>query len=169
MRVCGGGVAVLGMGQLYSWHACALLRLSPNPKQNDIVRFTIGIVVIQKADVYMFDEPSSYLDVKQRCVRPPLLTHTRHVTYPQTSPFRSPLNPTKPTPTHNSLRAALTIRALVAGEGGGQTYVLVVEHDLAVLDYLSDYICCLYGTPSAYGVVTMPFSVREGINMCVRV
>jgi len=47
------------------------------------------------------------------------------------------------------------------------TYVLVVEHDLAVLDYLSDYICCLYGTPSAYGVVTMPFSVREGINMCV--
>ncbi len=23
-----------------------------------------------------------------------------------------------------------------------------------------DYICCLYGTPSVYGVVTMPFSVR---------
>lgn len=44
-------------------------------------------------------------------------------------------------------------------------YVLVVEHDLAVLDYLSDFICCLYGTPSAYGVVTMPFSVREGINI----
>ena len=79
----------------------------------------------------MFDEPSSYLDVKQR------------------------------------LRAALTIRSLVAtGQGGSaQTYVLVVEHDLAVLDYLSDYICCLYGTPSAYGVVTMPFSVREGINI----
>ena len=46
-----------------------------------------------------------------------------------------------------------------------KTFVLVVEHDLAVLDYLSDYICCLYGTPSAYGVVTMPFSVREGINI----
>lgn len=41
----------------------------------------------------------------------------------------------------------------------------MVEHDLAVLDYLSDFICCLYGTPSAYGVVTMPFSVREGINI----
>jgi len=40
-----------------------------------------------------------------------------------------------------------------------------VEHDLAVLDYLSDYVCCLYGTPGAYGVVTMPFSVREGINV----
>lgn len=45
------------------------------------------------------------------------------------------------------------------------TYVIVVEHDLSVLDYLSDFICCLYGTPGAYGVVTMPFSVREGINI----
>lgn len=33
---------------------------------------------------------------------------------------------------------------------------------MSVLDYLSDFICCLYGVPSAYGVVTMPFSVREG-------
>ena len=41
-------------------------------------------------------------------------------------------------------------------------YIIVVEHDLSVLDYLSDYICCLYGVPGAYGVVTMPFSVREG-------
>jgi len=31
-----------------------------------------------------------------------------------------------------------------------------------VLDYLSDFICCLYGVPGAYGVVTMPFSVKEG-------
>ena len=44
-------------------------------------------------------------------------------------------------------------------------YILCVEHDLAILDYLSDYICCLYGVPSVYGVVTMPFSVREGINI----
>jgi len=40
-----------------------------------------------------------------------------------------------------------------------------VEHDLSVLDYLSDFVCCLYGKPGAYGVVTMPFSVREGINI----
>ena len=44
-------------------------------------------------------------------------------------------------------------------------YVIAVEHDLSVLDYLSDFICCLYGQPGAYGVVTMPFSVREGINI----
>jgi len=46
-----------------------------------------------------------------------------------------------------------------------QNYVIVVEHDLSVLDYLSDFICVLYGDPGAYGVVTMPFSVRDGINI----
>lgn len=45
------------------------------------------------------------------------------------------------------------------------SYVICVEHDLSVLDYLSDYICCFYGVPSAYGVVTMPFGVKEGINI----
>ena len=46
-----------------------------------------------------------------------------------------------------------------------QKFVIAVEHDLSVLDYLSDFICCLYGKPGAYGVVTLPFSVREGINI----
>jgi len=73
----------------------------------------------------MFDEPSSYLDVKQR------------------------------------LKAARMIRSLVSAEN----YVIAVEHDLSVLDYLSDFICVLYGKSGAYGVVTMPYSVREGINI----
>jgi ATP-binding cassette subfamily E protein 1 len=95
----------------------------------ELQRFAIAAVAVQSSDMYMFDEPSSYLDVKQR------------------------------------LTAALLIRTLVDGALGSQRYVMVVEHDLAVLDYLSDFICCLYGTPGAYGVVTMPFSVREGINV----
>jgi len=44
-------------------------------------------------------------------------------------------------------------------------YVICVEHDLSLLDYLSDFICCLYGEPSVYGVVTHPMAVREGINI----
>jgi ATP-binding cassette subfamily E protein 1 len=40
----------------------------------------------------------------------------------------------------------------------------MVEHDLSVLDYLSDSICILYGKPSGYGVVTVQYGVREGIN-----
>lgn len=91
----------------------------------ELQRFACAIVCIQKADIFMFDEPSSYLDVKQR------------------------------------LKAAESIRYLVRPD----KYIIVVEHDLSVLDYLSDFICCLYGVPGAYGVVTMPFSVREGINI----
>ncbi|XP_041358103.1 ATP-binding cassette sub-family E member 1-like [Gigantopelta aegis] len=91
----------------------------------ELQRFAIAIVCVQQADIFMFDEPSSYLDVKQR------------------------------------LKAAQGIRGLITAD----RYIIVVEHDLSVLDYLSDFICCLYGVPGAYGVVTMPFSVREGINI----
>lgn len=32
----------------------------------ELQRFAIAVIVLQEADIYMFDEPSSYLDVKQR-------------------------------------------------------------------------------------------------------
>ncbi len=40
-----------------------------------------------------------------------------------------------------------------------------MEHDLSILDYMSDFICCLYGKPTAYGVVSLPYGVKEGINV----
>jgi ATP-binding cassette, sub-family E, member 1 len=61
----------------------------------------------------------------------------------------------------NKLQLLQVIREIL----DDKTFVVCVEHDLSVLDYLSDFICCLYGQPGAYGVVTMPFSVREGINI----
>lgn len=69
--------------------------------------FAIAVTVVQQADMYMFDEPSSYLDVRQR------------------------------------LRAAHAIRDMCQLDN----YVICVEHDLSVLDYLSDFVCCLYGKP----------------------
>ncbi|MFB6108946.1 MAG: ribosome biogenesis/translation initiation ATPase RLI [Haloplanus sp.] len=42
--------------------------------------------------------------------------------------------------------------------------MLVVEHDLAMLDLLADRLHVAYGEPGAYGVVTDPKSVRNGIN-----
>jgi ATP-binding cassette subfamily E protein 1 len=42
--------------------------------------------------------------------------------------------------------------------------VMVVEHDLAILDYLSDQVHILYGKPAAFGVVSKPYGVRIGIN-----
>lgn len=96
-----------------------------NLSGGELQRFALAMTCIQAANVYMFDEPSSYLDVKQR------------------------------------LRAAEMIRSLLTPT----TYVICVEHDLSVLDYLSDFVCILYGAPSVYGVVTLPASVREGINI----
>ena len=42
--------------------------------------------------------------------------------------------------------------------------VMVVEHDLTLLDYLSDYVDVLYGEPAAYGIVSNILSTKVGIN-----
>ncbi|MDE1766494.1 MAG: ribosome biogenesis/translation initiation ATPase RLI [Thaumarchaeota archaeon] len=43
--------------------------------------------------------------------------------------------------------------------------VMVVEHDLTLLDYLSDFIEIIYGEPSAYGIVAGVLSTKVGINV----
>ncbi|MFQ6076884.1 MAG: ribosome biogenesis/translation initiation ATPase RLI [Candidatus Bathyarchaeia archaeon] len=90
----------------------------------ELQRLVIAATICRDADVYLFDEPSSYLDVKQR------------------------------------IAAAKAIRSL-ATDGRA---VVVAEHDLAVLDYLSDQVCVLYGEPSVYGIISHPYGVRVGIN-----
>jgi ATP-binding cassette subfamily E protein 1 len=42
--------------------------------------------------------------------------------------------------------------------------VMVVEHDLALLDLLAENVHLIYGVPGAYGVITRPKGVRVGIN-----
>ena len=43
--------------------------------------------------------------------------------------------------------------------------VVVAEHDLAIVDYLSDQVCLLYGEPGVYGVISHVHGVRVGINI----
>ena len=43
--------------------------------------------------------------------------------------------------------------------------VMVVEHDLTLLDFVSDYIEVLYGVSSAYGIVSNVLSTKVGINV----
>jgi ATP-binding cassette subfamily E protein 1 len=43
--------------------------------------------------------------------------------------------------------------------------VMVVEHDLTLLDSLSDYVEVLYGEPAAYGIVSGILSAKVGINV----
>jgi len=42
--------------------------------------------------------------------------------------------------------------------------VVIVEHDLAVLDMLADTVHIAYGKPGVYGIITQPKGVRVGIN-----
>jgi ATP-binding cassette, sub-family E, member 1 len=96
-------------------------------------RFAIAMSILQNKDMYIFDEPTSYLDVKQRIIASQVI--------------RNIFNTFKDKP---------------------NKYVIAVEHDLAILDYLSDQICCIYGKPSAYGVISSPFNVRDGINIYLK-
>jgi ATP-binding cassette, sub-family E, member 1 len=61
---------------------------------------------------------------------------------------------------YQRLAVARTIKQL-ASDGKS---VMVVEHDLTLLDYLSDYIHILYGEPGAYGIVAPIQGTRAGIN-----
>lgn len=91
----------------------------------ELQRMAIAASIVQEADVYLLDEPTSYLDVKERV---------------KISQYINEMKSPKQT-------------------------LIVVEHDLAMLDYLSDQIHMYYGEAGAYGIVSHPYSVREGINI----
>ncbi|MFN3383527.1 MAG: ribosome biogenesis/translation initiation ATPase RLI [Archaeoglobaceae archaeon] len=58
-------------------------------------------------------------------------------------------------------------RTLVANtikELSKEKTVMIVEHDLAILDMLADFVHITYGVPGVYGVFTNPKSARVGIN-----
>ena len=90
----------------------------------ELQRLVIAITVLTDADVYFFDECSSFLDVKQRLV------------------------------VNDIIRSLLDQNEWDSKINYKKKYIIVVEHDLAILDYVSDYVQSLYGKPSIYGVVT---------------
>jgi ATP-binding cassette subfamily E protein 1 len=97
-------------------------------KLNELSGGELQLVAIARtlatdADLYLFDEPSSYLDIVHR------------------------------------LEVARLLRRL-----GDTKSVIVVEHDLALLDYLADTAHLLYGEESAFGVVSHPIPMRGAIN-----
>jgi ATP-binding cassette subfamily E protein 1 len=91
----------------------------------ELQRVAVAATICREADVYLLDEPSSFLDVKQR------------------------------------LEVARAIRSLKEDK----KTVIVAEHDLAIIDYLSDQICIFYGEPGVYGIVSHVHGVRTGINI----
>ena len=95
-----------------------------NLSGGELQRVAIAAAVLREADFYYFDEPTSWLDVKQR------------------------------------LNAVKVVRNLAEENKS----VMVIEHDLATLDAISDYVHVLYGQPGGYGVVSKMRGVRVGIN-----
>ena len=63
---------------------------------------------------------------------------------------------------HQRLNVARAIRELADVHGKA---VVVIEHDLAVLDFLADNVHLLYGREGAYGIVALPRPVRTSINV----
>jgi ATP-binding cassette subfamily E protein 1 len=90
----------------------------------ELQRVAIAATLLKDADVYFFDEPSSYLDIFQR------------------------------------LEIAKVIQELST-----RKQVVVIEHDLAVMDFLSDLVHIMYGDEGAYGVMAQPRAVRTAINV----
>ncbi len=90
----------------------------------ELQKVSIVASLNKDVDFYFIDEPSSYLDIKQR------------------------------------INMTFAIKKHTSGKS-----VMVVEHDLATLDMISDYIHILYGTPGAYGVVSKKYSSRRAINL----
>jgi len=89
----------------------------------ELQRVAIASTILKDAELYMFDESSSFLDVKQR------------------------------------LKTGREIRKL-----GEENSVMVVEHDLATLDLVSDNIHIFYGEQASYGMVSDSLSSKEGVN-----
>jgi ATP-binding cassette, sub-family E, member 1 len=60
---------------------------------------------------------------------------------------------------YQRIAAAKLIRELAR-----QRPVVIVEHDLAILDMLADTVHVGYGKPAVFGIITRPKGVRVGIN-----
>lgn len=64
---------------------------------------------------------------------------------------------------YQRIRAAILIRKLAS-----ESAVLVVEHDLAILDLLADVAHIGYGEPGGFGVITHVKGVRQAVNQYLR-
>lgn len=95
-----------------------------NISGGELQKVAIAATVLKDANIIIFDEPSSYLDIKER------------------------------------LNIAKFIRSLLKEN----TSIIIVEHDLVILDYLTDLVHIMYGVPSVYGVISQIKSSRNGIN-----
>ena len=95
-----------------------------NVSGGELQRIAIAATVLKKANFYVFDEPASYLDIKQR----------------------------------------INVGKFIRNLADENTAVMIVEHDLIILDYMTDLIHIMYGKVGCYGVVSGVKATKTGIN-----
>ncbi len=66
---------------------------------------------------------------------------------------------------YNDVYQRIGVARVIQGLAKIGKSVMIVEHDLTLLDFLSDYIEVLYGEPTAYGIVSNILSTKIGINV----
>jgi ATP-binding cassette subfamily E protein 1 len=115
----------------------------------ELQRISILVCGLKNANLYVFDEPSSFLDIRQRIDMAKFIDAVSKRCNNQES--------TKHT------RIDFLSDSNLLNES--DVYTILIEHDLSILDYLSNYISILYGDPGSYGVVSKPMTTKEGINI----
>lgn len=101
--------------------------LDKTPKEisgGELQRVAIASTLLKNANLYFFDEYSTFLDIKQR------------------------------------FRIAKILREKITEENS----MLLIEHDLAILDYLSDFVHVFFGQKQAYGISSNKKTTKKGIN-----
>ena len=96
-----------------------------NISGGELQRVAIAGCVLKKANLYLFDEPTSYLDIKQR----------------------------------------VKVSKFIKNMADEDTAVGVIEHDLIILDFMTDLTHIMYGQEGAYGVCSHPKTTKNGINI----
>lgn len=91
----------------------------------ELQRVAIAATMLKRANVLFLDEPTNYLDIKQRI---------------RTAGFLQ--------------RAA-----------NPETAVMTVDHDLIILDYMTELTHILYGQENGYGITSHPKATKAGINV----
>jgi ATP-binding cassette subfamily E protein 1 len=65
---------------------------------------------------------------------------------------------------YNDIYQRLAVSKVINGLAKDGKSVMIVEHDMSLLDYLSDNIFIIYGEPGSYGIVSSLQSTKIGIN-----
>ena len=107
----------------------------------ELQRLVCAITLMKTGNVFIFDEPTNYLDIEY-------LVRKRQVRLGIACDSKS-----------YRIKMANLIKKLNAD------YIFVVDHDLAILDYIVDNVHIMYGEPGSYGVVSTLYSTAEGINI----